>query len=477
MARCGCSGTGCSCLVIGTGGITVTGTGTTADPYRIGGGSGAISQALKVQSTPSLALRMIGEGTTTDPFILTGTAQASLSTLADVRDSAPEPGDVPVWVASPSGHWEFQPPPTTDPGAISVSPGLVGDGSGAAPLALNVSGTWGEGLLNLPVADTEGGPLYVDSDGVVRTSPVGLARKGSSTAMPTNLAGLVVFQQDTGALVYGDGTAWRSAGAEVDPATLAAAIQDYLANNPDALDDAEIEALVRDTGSLTRGAIEDVVALTAPSGGGGGSFDTAASYTVSGQWTFTLPPAVPNGSFATSKITNFSSEVTALANAAVAARVGAAPAALDTLDELAAAMGDDPNLRANLLAAIGEKVATTTFNTHTADTAAHGATSSATASTIVRRDASGGTTLSALALTGTNPTAGQAVRRDWVENAIANATGTGTVPYLRVFQNADGSWPLTERPDAESIDAVRVTATGVDPIWLDDDRDFVLAPR
>lgn len=59
---------------------------------------------------------------------------------------------------------------------------------------------------------------------------------------------------------------------------------------------------------------------------------------------------------------------------------------------------------------------------HVNDTAAHGATSSPNPSTIVRRDIDGGTSFTAVALTDTTPTAGQAVRRDWVEAHVATAT-------------------------------------------------------
>ncbi|MDD7568281.1 MAG: hypothetical protein PUJ68_00045 [[Actinobacillus] rossii] len=60
----------------------------------------------------------------------------------------------------------------------------------------------------------------------------------------------------------------------------------------------------------------------------------------------TAPQTVNNGQIAT----------TAFVKAAIAALVGSAPATLDTLAEIAKALGDDGNLKATLLAEIGNRV-------------------------------------------------------------------------------------------------------------------------
>lgn len=75
--------------------------------------------------------------------------------------------------------------------------------------------------------------------------------------------------------------------------------------------------------------------------------------------------------------------------AALAGLIGTAPQALDTLGEIADAFQDNPQIITEILTAIGLRVTTTTYDTHVADTAAHGATSNPTASTIVRRDTAG----------------------------------------------------------------------------------------
>ena len=67
----------------------------------------------------------------------------------------------------------------------------------------------------------------------------------------------------------------------------------------------------------------------------------------------TAPQTVNNGQIAT----------TAFVKAAIAALVGSAPATLDTLAEIATALGSDGNLKATLLAEIGKKASATDFTT------------------------------------------------------------------------------------------------------------------
>ena len=56
-------------------------------------------------------------------------------------------------------------------------------------------------------------------------------------------------------------------------------------------------------------------------------------------------------------------------DAKVAGLVDSAPATLDTLNELAAALNDDPNFSASIATTIGTKLATTTFNTYSSSAA------------------------------------------------------------------------------------------------------------
>lgn len=61
------------------------------------------------------------------------------------------------------------------------------------------------------------------------------------------------------------------------------------------------------------------------------------------------------GTQPSSTISDFTSAVDARVNAGITAFVGAAPAALDTLDELAAALGDDPNFATTVTTNLGDK--------------------------------------------------------------------------------------------------------------------------
>ena len=70
-------------------------------------------------------------------------------------------------------------------------------------------------------------------------------------------------------------------------------------------------------------------------------------------------PTAPTAALGTN---NTQIATTEFVKSAIAALVGSAPAALDTLEELAKALAGDANLKATLLAAIGEKANATDFN-------------------------------------------------------------------------------------------------------------------
>ena len=74
---------------------------------------------------------------------------------------------------------------------------------------------------------------------------------------------------------------------------------------------------------------------------------------------FTGVPTAPTAALGTN---NTQIATTAFVKTAIAALVGAAPAALDTLEELARALAGDANLKATLLAEIGKKANATDFN-------------------------------------------------------------------------------------------------------------------
>lgn len=66
----------------------------------------------------------------------------------------------------------------------------------------------------------------------------------------------------------------------------------------------------------------------------------------------------------------FSSSIQTYTDAKVASLVDSAPGTLDTLNELAAALNDDPNFSASIATSIGNRVLTSTFNTYSGSSAA-----------------------------------------------------------------------------------------------------------
>lgn len=138
MARCGCSGGTCSCVVTGSGGITVTGSGTPSNPFVVSGGG-----VLTVADTSTVDLTLSGAGSPGSPYLLTATALVSLDELTDVDVAAATTGQVIAKQAN--GTWIGVPAPTAPPGAITVSGGIEGDGSAGAPLSIKLPA--GSGLI------------------------------------------------------------------------------------------------------------------------------------------------------------------------------------------------------------------------------------------------------------------------------------------------------------------------------------------
>lgn len=82
---------------------------------------------------------------------------------------------------------------------------------------------------------------------------------------------------------------------------------------------------------------------------------------------------------------------TAFVAAAIAALIDSSPAALDTLNELAAALGNDPNFSATVMELIGQKAASTDLSAHTDDGDVHVTPEQKTAwTTHAARHAAGG---------------------------------------------------------------------------------------
>ena len=131
MARCGCSGTSCSCLIVGEGAITVTGAGSGGSPYVISGGG-----ELTVLDSNTVDLQLTGDGSTGTPYVLTAEATVEVAELSDVDASVLTPGN--VLAVNPAGDgFVLNPPSTASPGAITTGANLSGDGSGGNPLKVD----------------------------------------------------------------------------------------------------------------------------------------------------------------------------------------------------------------------------------------------------------------------------------------------------------------------------------------------------
>lgn len=132
MARCGCQGASCSCVVTGAGGVSVSGAGSVANPYVINS-----SIALGVADTSTIDMILSGSGASGDPYAISAVANIELDELSDVDTTGGTTGQVLAKQAD--GTYKLAPPSTASPGAITVGNGLQGDGSGGNPLAVKLA--------------------------------------------------------------------------------------------------------------------------------------------------------------------------------------------------------------------------------------------------------------------------------------------------------------------------------------------------
>lgn len=135
MARCGCSGTSCACSVIADpdSAITVTGSGSGASPYVIGGGG-----VVTVDDSDTIDFTVTGTGSTGSPYLITGDFIGDMEDIANFDPTGGAAGDV---VAFDGTGYVLNPPSTATPGAIVTDTTLEGDGSGGDPLGITRQAT------------------------------------------------------------------------------------------------------------------------------------------------------------------------------------------------------------------------------------------------------------------------------------------------------------------------------------------------
>lgn len=131
MARCGCAGTSCSCIIVGAGSISVDGAGSQTNPYVVSGGS-----AVQVTDTSTVNLSLVGIGSVTEPYQLSADALVSLNALTDVDTAGATTGQ--VLTRQSDGTYKLAPPVTATAGTINVGAGITGDGSSGNALRANL---------------------------------------------------------------------------------------------------------------------------------------------------------------------------------------------------------------------------------------------------------------------------------------------------------------------------------------------------
>lgn len=129
MARCGCAGASCSCLIVGQGGVTVTGNGGQSSPYTI-----ASDINVAVLDTPTVNLTKTGDGSAAAPYTISGDATVTLDQLTDVDTAGGATGYVLAKQAD--GTYKLVPATTAPAGALSIGDGLTGDASSGNKLRL-----------------------------------------------------------------------------------------------------------------------------------------------------------------------------------------------------------------------------------------------------------------------------------------------------------------------------------------------------
>lgn len=170
--------------------------------------------------------------------------------------------------------------------------------------------------------------------------------------------GDLVYNETDGNLYISDGASWTNLGGGSDgPYSSAAFTTDFSAQTTD--------ALTEGTSNLyftNQRAIDATAGTYDPSGSAAAAQAAAQAYSDSLSANYD-----PAGAASAAQAAAESYADTA-ASAAVSGLVDAAPATLDTLNELAAALGDDPNFASTIAGQIGSKANITDLDSHEAST-------------------------------------------------------------------------------------------------------------
>jgi hypothetical protein len=172
--------------VKGSGGVSVTGSGSAANPY-------IVSTELNLQAidTPTVDMTVSGSGSVADPYLLSAVALLSLDDLTDVNTAGATTGQ--VLARQSDGSYKLVPPATASAGTIAVGNGLSGDGSSGAPLAVKLAPS--SGLLldgtGLKVAGAGVWTAYTPQLTATTTNPS--LGNGTATGRYAQIGKLVYF--------------------------------------------------------------------------------------------------------------------------------------------------------------------------------------------------------------------------------------------------------------------------------------------
>jgi hypothetical protein len=196
MARC--CGNSCSCKIEAGSRITITGIGSSGDPFVINSDT-----TLEVVDTSQFNLVLNGAGTTASPWSLQA-FYASTATLRSIPDvsaaSNPTNGHVLGWDTTLQ-KWTPRAPTTAASGSVQHDTSLSGDGSGGSPLQI-VEAT--NGYL-----ETVAGGVQITTAGknqMVRKFANEAARTAASPAPTTNT--LSALDTVPGVVDYWTGSQW-----------------------------------------------------------------------------------------------------------------------------------------------------------------------------------------------------------------------------------------------------------------------------
>ena len=196
MSKCGCSGSTCSCKIVGGNGVVVTGAGSAANPYVIQTGT-----AFGVVDTPTVDLTLLGNGSTSAPWQLSAALTAGLDDLVDVDTSGGTTGEVLARQAD--GTYALVPPATASPGLIATDTSLEGDGSSGDPLDVRLGTLSG---LTKAASGLKISPYTVSSeanlDSTYGALPVGsiVAKSDGTTAWMKTSSGWITVFEDSGTI-------------------------------------------------------------------------------------------------------------------------------------------------------------------------------------------------------------------------------------------------------------------------------------